>query len=212
MDIVLRSDIFVKKMIAVITGDVINSREGKPTDWLKGLKEVLNQYGEIPAEWEIFRGDSFQLKVKPENALTVVLHIKAALKLSARKDVRIAIGIGLEKHKAKKITESNGEAYVYSGECFESLKKQTIAINTGNKNIDATINLMLMLALLTADNWSPTVSEIIKTAIENPEKIQKEIAEKLKKTQSTVSAALKRGGYDEILKLNQYFQYQISSL
>jgi len=199
-------------MIAVITGDVINSREGKPTDWLKGLKEVLNQYGEIPAEWEIFRGDSFQLKVKPENALTVVLHIKAALKLSARKDVRIAIGIGLEKHKAKKITESNGEAYVYSGECFESLKKQTIAINTGNKNIDATINLMLMLALLTAANWSPTVSEIIKTAIENPEKIQKEIAEKLKKTQSTVSAALKRGGYDEILKLNQYFQYQISSL
>jgi len=199
-------------MIAVITGDVINSREGKPTDWLKGLKEVLNQYGEIPAEWEIFRGDSFQLKVKPENALTVVLHIKGALKLSARKDVRIAIGIGLEKHKAKKITESNGEAYVYSGECFESLKKQTIAINTGNKNIDATINLMLMLALLTADNWSPTVSEIIKTAIENPEKIQKEIAEKLKKTQSTVSAALKRGGYDEILKLNQYFQYQISSL
>lgn len=199
-------------MIAIITGDVINSREGNATDWLKGLKDVLNQYGANPSEWEIFRGDSFQLKVKPSEALLASLHIKAALKLSARKDVRIAIGIGDEEYPAKKITESNGTAYIHSGDCFVSLKKQTIAINTGNEKIDDTINLMLMLALLTADNWSPVVSEIIKTSIENPEEYQTELAKKLKKSQSTVSEALKRGGYDELLKLNHYFQYQISTL
>jgi|TARA_R110000737_G_scaffold350964_2_gene391688 hypothetical protein len=199
-------------MIAVITGDVINSREGNATNWLSGLKEVLNQYGVDPSEWEIFRGDSFQLKVKPSSALLASLHIKAALKLSARKDVRIAIGIGDEEYPAKKITESNGTAYIHSGDCFESLKKQTIAVNTGNEKIDESVNLMLMLALLTADNWSPIVSEIIKTSIENPEEYQKVLAKKLNKSQSTVSEALKRGGYDEILKLNYYFQNQISSL
>jgi hypothetical protein len=41
-------------MMAVRTGDVINSREGNAPNWLNWLKEVLNQYGADPSEWEIF--------------------------------------------------------------------------------------------------------------------------------------------------------------
>lgn len=199
-------------MIAILTGDIINSREGETKEWLKQLKKALNQYGKAPKQWEIFRGDSFQLSLSPENALLAASHIKASLKQIKGQDVRMAIGLGKEGHKAKKITESNGSAYVLSGECFDSLKKQTIALRSTNPDWDEPINIMLSLALLTANNWSSTVAHIIRVMLENPEKSQKEIAKLLKKSQSNLSEALKRGGFEEIMHLNRYFQEQILKL
>lgn len=200
------------KMVAVLTGDIINSREGQVLNWLRRLKEVLNIYGQSPQKWEIFRGDSFQLLTEPKIALTAAIHIKAVIKQTKSQDVRIAIGLGKETHSAQKITESNGSAYIRSGESFESLKKQTLAIKSNNSEKDQQLNLMLSIALLTANNWSSTVAEVIKTAIENPNKNQKEIALMLKKTQSGVSEALKRGGYEEITNLNNYYQKQFSNI
>jgi hypothetical protein len=199
-------------MIAVITGDIISSRSGEVSQWLSSLKDVLQQYGSSPLQWEIYRGDSFQLALLPEEALLAAIHIKAAIKQTNLQDVRMAIGLGEVSHKAEKITESNGTAYVRSGECFESLKKQTIALKSGNAEHDKTLNLMLSLALLTANSWSKTVSEVITTAIEHPDKNQKEIAEVLHKSQSSISEALSRGGYDEIMNLNRYYKKQIAKL
>lgn len=199
-------------MVAVITGDIINSREGEVKDWLGYLKEVLNHYGQEPSQWEIFRGDSFQLSLSPENALLAAIHIKAGIKQTKAQDVRIAIGLGQETHRAKKITESNGSAYILSGECFESLKKQTLAIRSANPKLNEVLNLMLSLSLLTTNNWSNTVARTVKVALENPEKHQKEIAKLLNKSQSSVSEALKRGGFEEIMNLNSFYQTQISNL
>lgn len=199
-------------MVAVLTGDIINSRDGDTLVWLKKLKGVLSKYGETPKNWDIFRGDGFQLAVAPKNAITAAIHIKAVIKQNKNQDVRIAIGLGKETHSANKVTESNGTAYINSGEKFESLKKQTLAIKSNNHNLDTAINLMLSLALLTANNWSPTVAKVITTAIENPNKHQKDIAKSLNKSQSSVSEALKRGGYEEIISLNTYYQKQISNI
>ena len=199
-------------MIAVITGDVINSRKGNIENWLTSLKDTLNTYGKEPEQWEIYRGDSFQLALPPENALIATHHIKATIKQSKAHDVKIAIGLGEEKYSSTKITESNGTAYVNSGECFERLKKQTIAIQSNNQMFDQTLNVMLSLSLLTTNNWSSTVSKVIKTAIENPDKNQEEIAKLLNKSQSSISEALKRGGFDELMKMNEYYSKRISQL
>jgi len=199
-------------MIAVITGDVINSREGKVLNWLNYLKKILNHYGREPLEWEIFRGDSFQLSITPKNALLAAIHIKAGIKQTKEYDVRMAIGLGEETHRSKKITESNGSAYVLSGECFDSLKKQTLAIRSANQGMDKGLNLMLSLALLTANNWSSTEAKAITLALEHPDKNQSAIVKLLNKSQSSVSEALKRGGYDEIMNLNSHYQQQIQSL
>ena len=48
--------------------------------------------------------------------------------------------------------------------------------------------------------------------IENPTKNQVEIAAKLKKSQSSISEALKRGGVDEVKQLMSYFEKTISKL
>jgi len=196
-------------MIAVLTGDIINSQEHEVSDWLTTLKEILNFYGKAPNQWEVFRGDSFQLSLKPEIALLAALHIKATIKQIKNLDVRIAIGLGEENYSSQNITESNGTAYINSGKCFEKLQKQTLAIATGNTRFDELINLMLNLGALTTNNWTPTVAEAIKTAIEHPEKNQKELAKLLNKSQSNVSELLKRGGVDEILKLNSYYKQYI---
>jgi len=198
-------------MIAIITGDIINSTEDDSTEWLSMLKQVLNRYGKSPEKWEIFRGDSFQLEVEPKQALLTSFHIKSCLKQTGSRDVRMAIGIGEANHKAARISESNGSAYVRSGECFEELKKQTLAIRTASEDMDETINLMLQLALLIADNWSSAVATILTASIENPDKSQKELAKLLNKSQSSVSEAMSRGGYGELLKVNQYYSKRIET-
>ena len=199
-------------MVAIITGDIIKSRNIEAKHWMPKLKKVLNSFGTEPKTWEIYRGDSFQIEIKPEDALHAAILINAAIKQFKPLDVRLAIGIGEKTYHAEKITESNGSAFIYSGQSFENLKKQTLAIKTEWKEFDKTINLMFDLASLTMDNWSPTSSLIIKTALEaKPESNQQELAALLNKKQSNISTGLKRGGFYEIQKLLNYYQHEIKN-
>lgn len=198
-------------MTSVLIGDIINSQEGgQPSGWLAHLKQVLNQYGQEPKSWEIYRGDSFQLEIpKPENVLLAAIHIKAFMISKAQLNVRLAIGIGTKNHDAAKVTESNGEAFVRAGELFESLKKTTLAIHSPWSTIDEQLNLYLELALLTIDQWTNNSAEIACLTIENPEATQKQLASMLGITQGRVSERLKRAGVDEILKLDARYRQLI---
>jgi predicted XRE-type DNA-binding protein len=199
-------------MTSIITGDIINSKKSSPKLWLNALKAVLNTFGSTPQTWEIYRGDSFQLEIEPKQALKACILIKATIKQFDNIDVRLAIGIGEKTYQSNHITESNGSAFVHSGECFESLKKTTLAIKSNNQLFDTTINLMLDLAQLTINNWSRTSAILVKTSLENPNLNQNQIAKILNKTQGNISQGLKRAGFDEILKLINYYQNQIQTL
>ncbi|WP_190809811.1 SatD family protein [Flagellimonas sp. S3867] len=198
--------------IAIITGDIINSRKDIPEAWLPNLKKVLNKYGKEPKQWEIYRGDSFQMEISPEKALEAAIHIKACLKQKKGIDVRMGIGIGEKDYSSEKITESNGSAFVFSGECFENLKKQTLAIKSNSEIFDTQINLMIQLASLSMDHWLPATSRIVKTALEHPEANQKELAALLGKSQSSISEALLRAGFDEVKKMIQFYISQLTEL
>ncbi len=199
-------------MKAILTGDIIHSKDHKAGKWLPVLKKSLGRYGSEPLEWEIYRGDSFQLETTPEQALEAAIYIKACLKQIRHLDARIAIGLGEKDHAAEKITESNGTAFYHSGECFENLKKQTLAINSGDETFDTTINVMLQLASLTMDNWLPAAAKIVCTVLEHPEANQKEIAALLEKSQSTISEALIRAGFDEVQKMIHFYKTQLARL
>jgi hypothetical protein len=107
--IVKISDICI--MISIITGDIVNSRKLNNQElWLNPLKSLLNEWGNNPQQWEIFKGDYFQLEISdPLQSLRVALRIKALIKSleisdqQKRKsdiDVRIAIGIGKRNMQA----------------------------------------------------------------------------------------------------------------
>ena len=126
--------------------------------------------------------------------------------------MRIGIGLGKQNYESNQITESNGPAFVRSGESFDTLKKQNMVLKSDNKKFDDAINVMLGLSLLTANHWSPTVAKIIKLSLENPNLKQKELADKLDKSQSSISEALKRGGFNEMMMMNNYYKNRIAEL
>lgn len=200
-------------MISVITGDIVNSRSLTAAKWQPKLRAVLNKYGKEPKDWEIYRGDSFQLRLKaPALTLMAAIHIKSCMKQITGLDVRMSIGVGKPGTNAKKVTASTGDAFIRSGEGFDGLKRQMLTLSTGDTDLDEALNLMISLALLTMNGWSGAVATVIKSTIENPKKNQSELAVLLKKTQSSISEALKRGGFDEIKKLNQFFENKITRL
>ena len=193
-------------MTAIITGDIINSQKADAEEWSPALKAALVRYGKTPGDWEVYRGDSFQLETEPELALNCALYLKAVIKQFRNLDIRLAIGIGEKSHTAEHITESNGTAFVRSGQCFEELKKKTLAFRSENKEIDEEINLYFQLALLTIDRWPNAACRVMQLVLENPNLTQTALSEKMQKSQSTISESLKRLGYDEMMMLNDRFK------
>ena len=201
-------------MIAILTADIINSRKLPSKKWIADLKAFLNTFGKSPNDWEIYRGDEFQLEIKnPEDALLVAFQLKALFK-SINVDIRISIGFGEKTYKAKKITESNGSAFVRSGETFDTLKKQklNLAINSGDAIFDEELNLMLKLSLSFLDNWLQQSAEFVLVAIQNPTLSQEEIGAILGINQAAVSRRQKRANYELIKELDLYFRKKIKIL
>ncbi|MGB2761735.1 SatD family protein [Maribacter stanieri] len=199
-------------MIAIITGDIINSEDHPSSQWIDLLKNYFNQFGASPMNWEIYRGDEFQLKVTEKNALFTAIRIKAMLKSIKGLDVRMGVGIGLETYIGTGVTESNGPAYQRSGRNFETLKesKVNLSIATGDTSKDRTLNLMLRLALDFMDDWSVVSAEIVTLALDYPQFSQKEIAQRLGIKQSAVSQRLKRARLDLVLDVLSYYKELIT--
>ena len=196
-------------MIAVLTGDVVNSRKLKPEEWLIHLKNGLQLFGKEPLDWEIYRGDSFQIKTTVEKALLFALILKAWMKQLKEIDVRISIGVGKESFKGTKLTEANGTAFELSGLGFDRLNKQHLSITTDNLFLNDTFKVMCDLSLLTMDKWSNKTAEIVFTKLQNPTMNQTDIAVLLGKKQGNISESLKRAGYDEMIQFITYYQREI---
>ena len=198
-------------MIVILTGDIINSRKVPSKKWMDGLKAIFQSVGKSPNDWEIYRGDEFQLKInKLEDAFAVAFQIKAFFK-SINLDVRMSLGFGDKTYNARKITESNGSAFIRSGETFETLKKQklNLAINSGNADFDEDLNLMLKLTLSFMDNWLQQSAEFVLVAMQNPTLSQEEIGVKLGINQAAVSRRQKRSNYDLVLQVENYYRKKI---
>jgi DNA-directed RNA polymerase specialized sigma subunit len=125
----------------------------------------------------------------------------------------MSLGLGDKTYKARKITESNGSAFIRSGETFETLKKQklNLAINSGNADFDEDLNLMLKLTLSFMDNWLQQSAEFVLVAIQNPTLSQEEIGVKLGINQAAVSRRQKRSNYDLLLQVDNYFRKKIKT-
>jgi hypothetical protein len=200
-------------MVAVITGDVIDSKKNAPGIWLTPLKKELNRIGKTPKTWQIYRGDSFQVVIsKPEDALLVAMKLKASLKAVKGINVRMAIGIGNRTYNAAKVTESNGSAFVNSGEKFETLKqeKQNLAVKSDSAEFDNEMNLYLKLALIAMNNWTVNTAEIVSVAMENPDKSQQQLGKMVGIKQSAISTRLRRAYYEEIMEVNEMYKSKVN--
>lgn len=212
-------------MTSIITGDIINSRKLSNQElWQNPLKNLLNEWGSSPEQWEIFRGDFFQLEISdPLQSLRAAIRIKALIKSleinnqQKRKsdiDVRLAIGIGSKDFASNRISECNGSAFVFSGEKYESLRKEkvTLAIKSAWDDFDRDINLYLKLALGSMDKWSYSSAEIVNMILKHPNKTQAEIGDLLGIGQNSVSGRFSRANLEEILEVEVMFKEKLRRL
>src|SRR5690606_12354209 len=148
----------------------------------------------------------------PAKALATCIRIKAAMKMLKYLDVRMSVGIGEINHRSPQITESNGTAFIYSGEKFEMLKKDklNLAVRTPWRDFDRDMNVCLRLALLTMDKWTPNAAEMVKVALDNPELAQAELGHRIGIKQNAVSSRLKRAAFDEINELIRMYEEKIT--
>lgn len=202
-------------MISVLTGDIVNSRKAKsPKEWQDILQHALRGVT-TTNDWEIFRGDSFQLELdKPEKSLKAAIYIKACIKTIKGLDVRIAIGIGEKNYVGKKVTESFGDAYFFSGEKFESLKQEklNLAIKTPDEDFNEIFNILFNMSLAVMDNWTPNSAALVKALMEHDHLSQKDLGAILGIGQSSVSERYNRAYIAEIMTMNDLFVKKVNKL
>lgn len=203
-------------MTSIITGDIIKSRQAKNQDqWLAVLTNALSALSKDQSSFEIYRGDSFQLEYKDYyGSFKAATYIKASIKSIKGLDVRMAIGIGEKTYQGKTVSESNGEAFIYSGETFETLKKEKVnlKLKTSNDTLNEELNLYFRLSLIAMDNWTVNSAEIVKLSLEHPNMIQTELAKRIGISQDAVSKRQKRAYLDEVLRLDRLYRNKIATL
>ena len=187
---------------AILVGDIVNSRQQDMTLWLPVLEESLQEYSKT---FDIFRGDSFQAEISLEKCFEFVFYIKARIKALGKLDVRIGIGIGTVDHIGKEINSSTGDAFIYAGEAFDTLKKDLIALRSPWKDYDQPVNIMLETATELANRWTVNMAESVSAALIHPEYNQQELTKVLnRKHQSQVSTELTKAHYALIRKVIEY--------
>lgn len=201
---------------SIITGDIVKSRTIKnPELWLSSLKKALTTVEKKQAKWEIYRGDSFQIEVDDiQDSFKTAIYIKACIKTIKGLDVRLAIGVGTKNFEGQKITESNGQAFQFSGETLEILKKEKVnlKIKTPDSTLNDELNLYFKLALIVMDDWTVNSAEIVKLSIERPKALQEELGEIIGINQNAISTRQKRAHLNEILELDKMYRLKLNQL
>jgi hypothetical protein len=185
-------------MKAILAGDIINSQQHHPDEYLNVLKEVLREYSK-DGMFQIYRGDSFQALIsEPVMALQASIKLKAALKRIDSLDVRIAIGLGAVNIIDDNIAVSSGNALTRSGELLDSLKEkeQNIMVKSGHK-LDVYMNAILKMSLLYLDHWTENAAAVVYELLNHPGITQEELGKRLGIQQATASRRLTRANWQE---------------
>lgn len=197
---------------AVITGDIVKSTSLEPGTAKKLINRVTQIIG--PYKYEFYRGDSFQAYVKDaREALKIVIQIRAeARKFSFVHDIRTSIGIGKVDSHLKKISTSSDEAFVLSGRAFDSLAKTDtrLAIVSNDEKANYGFSAIASFVDFIFRGLTSKQSEVLVELLKS--NTQREVAKKLKKSESTIHKHTQSTGWHEILRLLQDYENLVSTI
>lgn len=164
-------------MVAIVTGDIVNSSQLNKTD-RKALEsflwDELEKLSGSSQSFSIQRGDAFQFKCEPAVALDKCLTLRCKLKaqnyqIKAPVDARLSIGIGEVSLNGKDISSSDGVAFQISGRGLDALKDQELYLAIASE--DEVMNqAWLALAILMDDHiqsWNNRQAEAVLGRLED---------------------------------------------
>lgn len=187
----------LKKQIAVITADLVGSSLLSEAE-IKFFQEKIEGYKDkaIEIKPRFYRGDSFQLAVKPSAALLLALKFRAEIKKWKEKnDVRISIGIGGVTKWNDDVLLAYGSAFERSGKNLDSLKETglNIIIVTGNAELDDELETYCYMADEFIKNQTAVQANLVFQMLNGVPQI--EIAKMLGISQPSVSKSLKAANW-----------------
>lgn len=189
--------------IAVITGDIVKSQTNSPDEYRHliwtlefGLKQINER---IPLEYELFRGDSFQIKLNDySRALEIALLLRLFLKSKHSKsiwDARVGIGIGESSVDTYQIKTSTGAAYRLSGLAFDDLRTERLRLLSSSSDLNETINLLSRFTDLVITQLTQTQARYLSYYLWYSPIIHKELAEKLNASRVNTTQILNSANY-----------------
>ena len=214
----------MKIVTAVITGDIIRS-----TDIEGDYREVLHRIAndirdQIDQHFllDVYRGDSFQaISKKPEQGLLMLLLIKAGLKREQTEknkqtiqwDARMSMGIGKLANypEYNNLSELTGEPFTRSGRSLDSMKEKNkeITIVTGEEKQDNELKAVLPMIEAIVAKWTTAQASAVYLFLLYKDITQKEIGDRLGKTQVAVSKSLDISRIDALIPYIERFETQI---
>jgi len=94
---------------------------------------------------------------------------------------------------------------------FEQLKKikENLAIQSPWADFNREVNLMMSLASIAINKWTPISAEIVALSLNYRELSQTGLGKKIGKKQSSVSEGQKRAHYNEIMELEKFYRSKV---
>jgi hypothetical protein len=187
-------------------------------------------------EFELFRGDSFQCVLEqPENLLRAALLIRTFIKgylprdekdrleksvasgaaptkgyLPGDQDIRLAMGIGpVDFYDPKSLAHSDGDAFRFSGEELDNLKKAPyrMALRTQNKGFNEPMEPAILLLDAVLQKWTNNQAETILYKLEHFK--EEDISKALNISQPAVNQRIKAAQWFAVEMLLTYFEKTI---
>jgi hypothetical protein len=227
------------EVAGIITGDLVGSREIKAETREKLYKELKTLFQNLEGnglikKYEVYRGDSFQcIMTGKEFSLRVALMIRAFIKgwetgvgeeegegsegsntakgqLPERQDVRLAIGIGhLDFFNETSLAHSDGEAFWFSGNGLDSLKKAPyrLLVKTNKEEFNQSLEPAILLLDAVLQKWTTNQAQTVGYKLAGFK--EEEIAQAFKITQPAVNQRIKASQWFAIEKLLTYFEMNL---
>jgi|SRR5680860_569439 len=199
-----------------IIGDIVNSKKIPNRQEIQVLfASVLNGinmefYNDIASNFTITLGDEFQgLISKPSLSYEIIKIIKQKMS-----PIELVFGVGIGEMKTAIRRDisigSDGPAYHYARNMVEKAKKKRPSIRyCSDTTSDELINGLLYFTESCIN--SRTVKQVEAVKLYHELKSQKEVAERLNRTQAAISAILINAFYHEVVnaeeKIKMYFRY-----
>lgn len=198
------------KIGAIITGDIVDSTKMVAEErnsmlrMLQSLPELLSTLTKF--DLEIFRGDSFQIRVgNPVDSLTAALAIRAHIRsykfteYKCQWDARLSIGIGTVEYENGTLAMSDGEAYRTSGRGLDAIGKRRLIIETPWEKVNKELCVSTAFADDIISGWTQSQSRVIFQSL-TTDISHAEIGCLLGITRQMVDKAL-RAGKNELINL-----------
>ncbi|MGJ7456367.1 hypothetical protein ACR80S_10095 [Halomonas sp. MA07-2] len=186
----------MSQRIAVLTGDVIDSRKVDDRTGLyrlldDNLAELASLHG---GHGDRFRGDGFQLALpRAAPAMEAAVALRAALiehsEPGQRWDARIAVAVGPAE---RGLAEADGATFVASGRALDALAETAAHLSLTRLNTPEDPGLVLLVRFIDdlLDGWSPYSAEVIGLSLRH-DASQQVLAERLGIRQPSVHKRLR---------------------